>query len=69
MNGTRYAQCGMDGMRDYQSSAHCKDEPTIDLDISKQDGIRRQEESSGSGVVGTKSNSKARSSRNSCLGR
>lgn len=36
---------------------------------ASRDGIRRQEESSGSGVVGTKSNSKARSSGYGCLGR
>ena len=36
----------MDGMRDYQSSAHYKDERTIDLNINKQgDGIREQVES------------------------
>ena len=33
----------MDGMRDYQSSTHYKDEQTIDLNINKQgEGIREQ---------------------------
>lgn len=52
MNGTGMQGCEMD---------ECESiEWTIDLDISKQgDGIREQGESSGSGVVGAKSDSKA----------